>query len=240
MITTSVTPEQGLSTCYKPAITNKTPWSTPDLLGWLLPLCKDTTLTEISVELLCATPGTKRAEQKLFNFSGINLYGATDPKGGDPRPSKITLYLLSPKRAASRVDALGRMALVHDLEVHEALLPEGVVRGIMHAFQMIRRLSKNKLSLGHNSWDYRKHFFGQCDCPVMAIAEQYMPIIRGDTRIRTTKRKSIDCLDRELGWALNRVETYAKKLAEAEEQVQRLEKRIGREATRLAKESDGS
>ena len=206
-------------------VENTTPWNTEELTSFLTPLCKGTTITEIEVNLLRASPGVKRKDQSLYEIDGLNLYNF---KTSGSLPNKCTVKILSPKRAAARTDLLDRMAQVGgDLEPHEINLPEKITNGLSHAFTKLATISgPHGLSMMGNQWDFNRHFFGgqrACDC--RKPSENYKAI-RGNTKTRTAPPVDIDRLKRRGRWALEAAESHRVKMEANLAKAQKIGARI--------------
>jgi len=205
-------------------IENKTPWDTEALTKLLTFLTEKTPVETIKVETLRARPGVKREEQRLYLISGIDFYNATTSSQPLKLLTKLTVKLISPKRASARTDLLDRMAQVDDLGVHEIALPDGIVGGICHAFGKLKSLyTPNARRPVGDSWEYRKHYEGTCACSKHLSA---YPVIRGDTRARTAPPVDIAKLKRRGRWALESAENHRIKMEANLVKAQKLAERV--------------
>ena len=209
---------------------NTTPWDTEELIKFLEPLCADTGIATLKVSLLTAQPGEKRKDQPLYDVAGIDPYKLKEGK----LPTKATVWIISPKRVAARTDVLHRMSQVDDLDPHEIALPEAIIGGISHSFerlsqvcQKIRAGRRHTLASLNDPWEFNKHFQGnphRC-CKCSKTLDSY-PLIRGNTRTRTTKPVDIKRLKRRGRWALEAAEKYREKMEKQLALAERLGRRI--------------
>jgi len=216
-------------------IENKTPWDTEALTKLLTFLCEKTPVELLKVETLRAKPGVKREDQTLFLIEGVDYYAACGNGQRAPYtgPTKLTVGLISPKRAAARTDLLDRMAQVDDLKAHEIALPESIVGGICHAFGKLKSLcAPNSRRPRGDSWEYRKHYSGECKCSKHLSA---YPVIRGNTKTRTAPPVDIAKLKRRGRWALESAEAHRLKMEQNLVKAQKLAERIRKEEAKIWK-----
>ena len=209
---------------------NTTPWDTEGLTKFLVPLCADTGIETLKVSLLLAQPGQRRADQPLYEICGINFSALKQEK----LPTKATVQIISPKRAAARTDLLDRMALIEDLAVHEIALPETIAEGIAHAFERLGYVCRQKtaharqMAVG-DEWVFRRHFGGEryqiCECHKTL---KVYPFIRGNTKTRTLPLVDINKLKRRGRWALESAEKHREKMEKELALAQRLGVRISK------------
>lgn len=198
-------------------IENKTPWNTGDLEKLLLPLLEGTSVKDVIVDLRRAQPGVKRDEQQLVYISSGNY--------GVPITDRMLLDILSPKRAQSRSEMLSRLSLAGDVQPHEAVLPEEVAGTILHAIDAIKNPAKyGSNPYGRYDWEFNKHTRGDCSCPKPVDRE--LPVVRGDTRVKTEDSPDIERLERKLEWAEKDAQKYRERMEKAQAQADRLKVRI--------------
>jgi len=203
-------------------IENNTPWDTEAFTAFLVPLCLNTPIPNISVELLRAQPGQNREEQPLYSVR-TNLFPI---KNGNPW-NRVKVYVISPRRVMARTDLLDRMAQSFDLATHEIALPERIVSGIVHAFQKLATLSNGAHRMG-DQWEFERHFnddkHRRCECkkPPAALP----PLIRGNTLARTTPPVNIAKLKQRGRWAVESAESYRKKMEKCLNDAQKIAARI--------------
>lgn len=163
-------------------ILNKTPWSTEDLEKALLPMVTGCGLVEITVELI--SPHKSRWRKK-DRFSRIKL-------GGGEARDKVTIELISAKRAAAREETLDRLSLTSDLKTTETSLPRSVIVHLTHGFTKMRetRTHVGRSHIARDSYEVRRTWSSiescledWCECPRPDLAE--IPLVRGDKKART-------------------------------------------------------
>jgi len=208
-------------------IINSTPWDTEDLTKFFLPLINGTGIDTVKVVLLLAQPGAKREDQGLYEVS-TSLYDLAQGK----LPSHINIQIISPRRAAARTDLLDRMAQVDNLAIHEIALPGPIAAGISHALIKLTHVCRQKTvyaikkAIG-DQWEFRKHLGGEryqvCEC---SKTLKVYPVIRGNTKTRTTPPVDINQLKRRGRWALEAAESYRGKMEKQLALAESLGKRI--------------
>jgi hypothetical protein len=195
-------------------VTNNTPWETGGLVAFLAPYLVRLPFTEIVIETHRPMPGVKREAQR-FASAKTTLRDET----------KLTIGILSPKRAASRTDLLDRLSMADDLKPNEALIPALALGHLAHILNT--RISVQ----GNSKWTCKR---GSCECKVKLNA--YLRPIKGDTKARTTKEKPLATLKRSLRSAEQSVDYCQTRLNKATKRRDLLLRRINKAEAKIVDE----
>ena len=192
-------------------VTNNTPWETDALVSFLAPYLVDLPFTSIVIESHRPMPGWTREKQRIVKLV---------TKGRDD--NDLVIGILSPKRAAVRTDLLDRLSMADDLKPHETKLPRKALETLHHALMV--RADKQRT---HTKWSCER---GECRCSPARL--DHVPLIRGDTRAKTSTPKPLATLKRDLRSAQRSVGYCQARLDKATKRRDILLKRINKAETK--------
>jgi hypothetical protein len=212
-------------------IKNNTPWDTKALTAFIEPILTGSALASINIENHKPVPGTKKAEQQLCRIECDYVSW----QGGPPE-TRATIYLLSPKRAKSRMTPLDRLAYVNDIKPGEVPLPKEVIEDISHALRWLvahpgRPYNDRRPHLRSRSANPANSYDLICNCqrPLDSI-----PLIRGDTGARIRPPVTAASLKRKLRYLESEIDSYQDALSKCQEKRERLLTRLANAEKREA------